>query len=187
MISKNNLYLLGSITLIGFPLIGLLIQFLFTEINFISLLKFNSNDWVYVPAGILFGISTAMIAERISEIKFISKSTLDFSEFFKNLNLSLFDISFLAFAAGFGEEILFRGAIQELLGVWLTSILFIAIHGYLNIKKIGMFIFGIYLILFSAFLGYLYENYSLWCAISAHFSYDFVLLYSLRKSFKTSI
>ncbi|MBK7566807.1 MAG: CPBP family intramembrane metalloprotease [Bacteroidetes bacterium] len=32
---------------------------------------------------------------------------------------------FLSFCAGVGEELLFRGAIQPWLGIWLTALLFI--------------------------------------------------------------
>jgi membrane protease YdiL (CAAX protease family) len=187
MIRKNNLYILGSITLIGFPLIGFLINWLIDSDPNFAILIFKESDFYAITAGLLFGISIALVAERLSETKLVARSSIDFSEFFRDLNLSIFDIAFLAFAAGLGEEILFRGSIQAYLGIWITSVLFIAIHGYLNIKKIGMFIFGLYLVLFSALLGYLYEEYGIWSSIAAHFSYDFVLLYSLRKSFKTAI
>lgn len=187
MISKNNLYLLGSITLIGFPLVGILLNFLFLDSFNLDFLLLTPKDNIYIVAGLIFGISIAMVAERLSEIKFISKSAIDISELFKGFNMSIFDAFFLAFAAGFGEEVLFRASIQGFLGIWVTSLIFIAIHGYLNIRKLGMFIFGIYLVFFSSFLGYLYETYGLWASVSAHFSYDFVLLLSLRKSTKNAI
>ncbi|MEZ4937474.1 MAG: CPBP family intramembrane glutamic endopeptidase [Crocinitomicaceae bacterium] len=184
MLKKNNLYILGLITLLGFPLIGFGINMIFEGRAKIELLNLSSDSWISIIAGILFGISFAMVAERMSEIPFISRSTYDLTQFFQGLNLNLFDIFFLAFSTGFGEEILFRGAIQGQLGIWLTSILFIAIHGYLNPKNIGMFLFGVFLVLFSAFMGYLFEQHGIWSSIMAHFSYDFILLYSLRKSTK---
>ncbi|MCB0477569.1 MAG: CPBP family intramembrane metalloprotease [Crocinitomicaceae bacterium] len=182
MLKKNNLYLLGIITLIGFPALGFGFNYLFEGALHLELLRLNSNSWIAIVAGLLFGISFAMVAERMSEIPFISKSTYDLTEFFKGLNLTFFDIFFLAFAAGFGEEILFRGAIQGQLGIWLTSVIFIAIHGYLNPRNIGMFVFGSYLVLFSAFMGYIFEQYGIWSSIMAHFCYDLILLYSLKKS-----
>lgn len=187
MIKKNNLYLLGLITLLGFPALGFLLNYFFESSPKIDLLILNSDSWISILAGILFGISIALVAERVSEIPFISKSTYDLTEVFRGLDLNVFDITFLAFSAGFGEEILFRGAIQGQLGIWLTSIIFIAIHGYLNPKNLGMFVFGLFLVLFSAFLGYLFEHHGIWSAIMAHFSYDLVLLNSLRISSKRLI
>lgn len=182
MLKKNNLYLLGTITLLGFPIVGFAIQFIIERQLEFDYLKIHSTDLPTILAGLLFGFSFALIAERISEIEFISKSTYDLSKFLKDLKLDYFDVFFLSFAAGFGEEILFRGILQPYLGIWITSIVFIAIHGYLNIKKPGMFVFGLFLVLFSNLLGYLNQEYSIWGAIAAHFSYDFFLLISLKKS-----
>ena len=42
------------------------------------------------------------------------------------------DALFISFCAGFGEEILFRTGMQHYLGILITSIFFVAIHGYLN-------------------------------------------------------
>lgn len=182
MIRKNNLYLLGTITLIGFPLIGFLINYLFGSPLSLDILRFSDHDAYFILAGLLFGVSVALVGERISEIPFISKSTFDLTEFLKNLRLNYFDIFFLSFAAGFGEEILFRASIQEFLGIWPTSIIFIAIHGYLDFRKPGIFIFGVYLTFFSAFLGYMYETYGLWSAVAIHFAYDFLLLLSLKRA-----
>ncbi len=187
MLKKNNLYILGIITLIGFPLVGFGINFLFEGGFKLEVLKVELNAWPSILAGGLFGLSVAMLAERISEIPFISKSTYDLTEFFRGLNLNSFDVIFLSFAAGFGEEILFRGAIQGQLGIWITSIIFIAIHGYLNIFNLGMFVFGIFLTLFSVLLGYLFEEYGIWSSITAHFIYDLVLLYSLKEGTKNAI
>lgn len=187
MLKKNNLYILGIITLIGFPLIGFGINLLFENDAKLELLVIKSDDWSSILAGALFGLSFAMLAERLSEIPFISKSTYDMTEFLRGLKLNLFDVLFLSFAAGFGEEILFRGAIQGQLGIWITSVIFIAIHGYLNILNPGMFVFGLFLTLFSALLGFLFELHGIWSSISAHFIYDFVLLYSLREGTKKLI
>lgn len=181
MLKKNNLYLLGLATLIGFPLLGFGINYLIESDSKLDILQFRKTDFYNIPVGLIIGISIAMIAERVSEIPFISKSAYDLTEFFRGLKLNFFDVFFLSFAAGFGEEIFFRGIIQDHLGIWVTSIIFIAIHGYLNIKNPGMFVFGLFLILFSNLLGLLHSIYGIWPAIAAHFSYDLILLASLKK------
>lgn len=99
------------------------------------------------------------IVKAISEIRFSN---------FDRFQLSLF--------AGAGEELLFRGAIQPLLGIWITSIIFVGLHGYFKFKSIGHLLFGLLMFGLSVFLGYLYEEAGLVAAMTAHAAYDFIIL-----------
>jgi hypothetical protein len=85
-----------------------------------------------------------------------------------------------------GEEILFRGGIQPYLGIWLTSILFVLLHGYLNPRNIPMTFFGIYMVIIVGGLGYLTVRNGLLTAIVAHIVIDWVLLSFLGSSFRKS-
>lgn len=76
-----------------------------------------------------------------------------------------------AFAA-FGEEFLFRGFFQPRIGIFLSSLLFGLVHiGYGTIVQlVGPFLLGL-------LFGYVYRRLgSLWAPISAHFTFDFVVL-----------
>ena len=86
----------------------------------------------------------------------------------------------MSFAAGVGEEILFRGAIQPFIGVWPTAIGFVAIHGYLNPMNLKMSIYGILMVVVSAGIGYLFKYEGLYAAITAHFLIDLVLFIKFR-------
>ncbi len=81
----------------------------------------------------------------------------------------------LAFAASgsaaFGEEILIRGAIQPVFGLWLTSAFFVMLHSqYLLTPIMGL------LFVVSLAFGWVRNRYSTTAAIIAHFVYNFIPL-----------
>ena len=50
------------------------------------------------------------------------------AENYGRLDLGGWNPLWIALAAGFGEELLFRGALQPVAGVWVTSFLFVLAH-----------------------------------------------------------
>lgn len=77
----------------------------------------------------------------------------------------------LALSAGIGEEILFRGALQPVFGIWFTSILFAIVHvqyGFLTPATLVLFVL-------SFILGRIRQRYSTSAAILVHAGYNFVL------------
>ena len=101
---------------------------------------------------------------------------------FRGLHLG--ELALLSMAAGWGEELLFRGLIQAqisqsvnvLIGVLAASLLFALLH----------FITPAYLVmafLISVYLGCLFWWFeSLWVPILGHATYDFLILVYLRKT-----
>ena len=71
--------------------------------------------------------------------------------------------------AAFPEEIFFRGALQPLLGLWLTALIFGALHAVSMTYFIYTFFAGIGLGLLVNWRG------DLWASTAAHFSYDAAL------------
>lgn len=86
----------------------------------------------------------------------------------------------ISLVAGITEEILFRAAIQPLIGIWWTSLLFVAIHGYIRFKTAGHIIFTCFTFALSMALGLLTIHSGLIAAISAHSIYDMILLRVLK-------
>jgi membrane protease YdiL (CAAX protease family) len=77
----------------------------------------------------------------------------------------------LAVGAGVGEEILFRGALQPVLGIWFTSFFFALIHvqyGILTPATLVLFILA-----FS--LGIIRRRHNTTLAIFVHFGYNLTL------------
>ncbi len=76
----------------------------------------------------------------------------------------------LALAAGIGEEILFRGAIQPIFGLWFTSFIFAVIHVQYGFTPVTVFI-----IFLAVILGIIRRRTNTTVAIFVHAGYNFVL------------
>lgn len=77
----------------------------------------------------------------------------------------------IALFAALGEEVAFRGALQPVLGLWPTAILFALTHIQYQLSPAALIIFVIGLA-----LGYVRLYFGTVAAIVAHFLYDFGLL-----------
>lgn len=83
---------------------------------------------------------------------------------------------FVSVCAGVGEELLFRGALQAWLGIPLTSVIFVALHGYLDPRDWRLSSYGIYLMAAMMGLGCMAAHTGLLGPIIAHTIIDTVLL-----------
>ena len=72
--------------------------------------------------------------------------------------------------------------LQPKLGIWLTAVVFVGIHGYLNPKNWRISIYGIYLTIVIALTGYLSKHFGLTTAIITHMIIDVILFYKLAKN-----
>ena len=173
--SKSKIYLLGLVTLILFP-IPAFIAFHFSKHlgwkAFLQIENFLSAPIVY---GLVLGIVYALVATLILKAPIFKTIPLRIDKLVKELKINYIDAFFLSLCAGIGEELLFRSGIQPFLGLWITSIFFVAIHGYLSIKNPKMSLYGLVVLPFILLISYGFEYYGLWFSISAHFSYDLVL------------
>jgi len=180
--NRRTFFLLGLLTLIGFSSLGGLVIEQFQDVRFFSLFQKATPWYQQIGIGLLYGTITALIGWYIVNMTFLSNTRTFFARLIQGLNLSVPDILFISFCAGAGEEILFRGAIQPYLGIWITAILFVAIHGYLNPKNWRISIYGVYMCIVIAGMGYLSDYLGITTAIAAHFAIDVVLLYALIKT-----
>ncbi|MCB8944794.1 MAG: CPBP family intramembrane metalloprotease [Ardenticatenaceae bacterium] len=76
----------------------------------------------------------------------------------------------LAIAAGIGEELLFRGALQPVLGMWFTAVLFAISHIQYGLTPATLAIFVIAIV-----LGLIRRRTNTTVAILVHFGYDFTI------------
>ena len=75
----------------------------------------------------------------------------------------------LAATAAIGEEILFRGALQPIFGIFWTSIFFAILHTQYTLTPAVLLIFGV-----SLAFGWVRQRYGTVAAIVAHFVYNFI-------------
>lgn len=177
-ISSEKLFILSVTSAAVYLLLSFLI---FRFIHDSSLVQVFVHGYS-IPGQLLYGLAAGGIAAGI--IGFIIKRPLvsrvlrDFQivDLLMNIRLTLFDRIQLSIFAGVGEELLFRGAIQPLLGIWITSLLFVGIHGYFKFKTTGHVLFGFMMFGLSVGLGYLFEWIGLIAAMVAHAVYDLIML-----------
>jgi membrane protease YdiL (CAAX protease family) len=91
------------------------------------------------------------------------------SELFGNID-TIWEWVLLAGATGIGEELLFRGAVQPVFGIGVTSFLFATAHIQYGITPITFVVFVIGII-----LGLIRRRYNTTTSIFVHAGYNFVL------------
>ncbi len=179
MRGKRSIHWLAALTLIGFSAIGYLIIVFLFENRFTIIFEHGWPIWQQIPVGLIYGFLAALIGWQVIKLPVLQTTRTAYSRLIRSLNLNAFSILFISFCAGVGEEVLFRGALQPMLGVWFTAVLFVALHGYLNPTNWRMSIYGAFMTLAIVGIGYMSKHWGIVSAMAAHFMVDVVLLYKL--------
>jgi membrane protease YdiL (CAAX protease family) len=172
---------IGLITLIGFPILAFILLLIFSDgwTSFVGIFQTQLGYLTEVILGTCYGVVTGIIAWVIIKSSWMRPILMKYGHMVQGLKLSPFQIVFLSVCAGAGEEVFFRGALQPFWGVWITAVFFVAIHGYLNFKDLKIFVYGLYMTIVIAGMGWLKMEYGLISAILAHIAVDVVLFYNL--------
>jgi membrane protease YdiL (CAAX protease family) len=87
-------------------------------------------------------------------------------------SINTLTLAFLvAFTAGVGEEIAFRGALQPVFGFWFTTVVFVLSHSQYTLTPATLIIFVV-----AMAFGILRHYFSTTVAILTHFLYNFAML-----------
>lgn len=172
---RNQIILFGWITLLLFPLPGFYLQYYFNDLSFVDFISLSDFKPVPIVYGLQFGVVYAFIAYLFMKAPFFDKIPVKVNKLVQNMKLSVVDGLFLSLCAGVGEELLFRQGIQSFTGVLITSILFVALHGYLNPFNLRFSVYGLIVIPFILLISYGLDAFGIWFCIAAHFAYDAVL------------
>jgi membrane protease YdiL (CAAX protease family) len=148
------------------------------------------------PAGpltqLLVGQVLALVAAGLSWVLFRMTSSMASSartiESYARLDLRGLNPLWISIAAAIGEEMLFRAALQPLLGVWIVSLLFLLTHvpAYQFRKLDGAAlaqaasVFG-----GSVLLGFVFDRVGLLAAMLVHMWVDIVGLLIVRHAIQT--
>jgi membrane protease YdiL (CAAX protease family) len=185
MLKKNVLLRLALATLIGMPLIAILVDRFSESVDLRMALSGNGLWGQQVLWGSLAGLCIAVVAHLMIASPLLREVNTSYARMLGRFQLSFSEVLLISLSAGVGEEILFRGAIQPFLGVAVTSVLFVAVHGYLNPKDWRLSVYGVFMTIGIAWLGYLAETQGLLSAIIGHTIIDVYLLIYLQRSAKT--
>ena len=182
MRGKQLILVLATFTLFGFSAIGFLINYYFNDITIREVFESEYSLLSQITTGICFGSLSAIVGWQMINSPLLAKVKSKYSNILSSLNLGLDDIIYISICAGVGEEILFRGAIQPLLGIWITAIVFVAIHGYLSPTNWRLTLYGIYMTFIIGIMGYMTAIMGITTAIFAHIFVDIFLFYFLTQN-----
>jgi len=178
---SKKLSILALLTLLGFPLIGFTLLYFFDDTPLTTMTRGTSPLHFQLLLGTVVGILIGFGAKWFISRPNMIDLSIKYGRLIQQFKISAFGIWFVSFCAGFGEELLFRGAVQPLLGIWITAILFVGIHGYLDPRNLKISLYGILMTAAIGALGYLTETLGIWTAASAHMMIDVVLFYYLNE------
>ena len=185
----TNIYkirLLGLVTLLVFPLPGFYLLDYFQNTSLTEFFDVQNIKLISIGYGLELGFDYAFIAYLFMKAPFFEQLPNRVDRIIDQLPLTYADGIFLSICAGIGEELLFRAGIQPLLGPWITSIVFVALHGYLNPWNWKFSMYGLIVLPFIFIISLGYIHLGLWFSISAHFAYDAVLFVIMIKEKKSS-
>jgi len=179
--------ILGLVTLFVFPVPGYFLAHFVYGLNWMDFFQFESFQIIPIGYGIELGITYGFLAYLFMKAPFFDKVPNKVDHIIEQMPLTYFDGLFLSLCAGIGEELLFRAGLQLWGGPWLTSIVFVALHGYLNPWNWRFSMYGLIVLPFIFLIAFGFIHFGLWFSIAAHFSYDAVLFIFLIQEKKTSL
>ena len=179
---KNNMIILGGITLTVFPLLAYLIFYFFPfQGSFFELFQTKSSIWIELYMGLVFGIFAGTTAWDLINTKLLQPALHKYKQLISNLKLTIPIIVFVSLCAGIGEELFFRGVVQHYFGIGITAVIFVAIHGYLSPFDWRISFYGLYMTLLIAIIGWMSNTFGLTSAMTAHAVIDIILFWKLSK------
>ena len=156
MSGNTRILLLGLLTITSFPLVGLLLFYIISGDTSLFFESFESKInliWeiiIGLTSGLIFGLS----AWKLITSKFLEPVLKKYGQVVESLKLKLPTIIFVSICAGVGEEIFFRGFLQDYLGIIITAILFVAIHGYISWNDWRISVYGLYMTVIIVIIGF---------------------------------
>lgn len=181
MSKRTQMVLAMVITLFGLGGLGLGLMYFFHYDALRATLTISLPELLKASViGILYGLVALVPLIMLLQTRFEQEVVAFFARLMRDYRVRTSDIWMLSFCAGIGEELLFRGALQPWMGIWLTAILFVFLHGYLNPRNRPLFVYGLILLVVSVGFGYLTALFQIYPAMLAHAVIDVGLLYFLR-------
>ncbi|EMY82470.1 abortive infection bacteriophage resistance protein, Abi superfamily [Psychroflexus gondwanensis ACAM 44] len=180
VVTKKAMLAMSIFTLFGFSGIAYFILSFSDEVDYFEMFNYDHLA-TSISIGLGFGAVAAIIGVLLLKLPVLRETSTFYAKLFKGVDLQWTDIVFYSLCAGVGEEILFRGALQPLMGLWWAAILFVVLHGYISTKDWKKSIYGVFLILISAGFGYLTRYFDIFSAMAAHFIFDVIMFIKLRK------
>ncbi len=141
-------------------------------------------SWAQLALGTAVGTAMGLFAHWMVHRPFMAPILERYSSMIGPWMSRRSDRLLVSVCAGVGEELFFRGALQFWLGIPVTAILFVAIHGYLDPRNWRITIYGVAMTAMIMLLGYMAEHQGLLAPMAAHTMIDVVLLEGLHRAWR---
>jgi membrane protease YdiL (CAAX protease family) len=140
---------------------------------------------IQLLAGLGVGVAATLASFVVYRLSPEGDSTRNTIDSYSRLDLSGLNPVWISLAAAFGEELLFRAALQPLLGIWAASLIFLLAHApAYRFRSLGRpeLIQAAGVFATSIFLGLIFQYIGLVAAMLIHASLDIVGLYTIRQA-----
>ncbi len=138
--------------------------------------------WLQLGWGTIIGTLFYALIARALETRWMEPVRSHYLRLFMGIEMRFSDMGAASALAAVMEELFFRGWLQYHLGVVLTSVIFVGVHGYYYQSAVPkIWALGALLTLFSLALGLAYEYGGYWTAVSAHFFYNFLIFWFMKR------
>jgi hypothetical protein len=172
---RKQMIFFGWATLLLFPIPGYLIVYFNEDTSLLEFIDIASYSILNLFYGLELGVVYGFISYLFIRAPFFEKLPNRIDHLVKKMELKVHHGIFLSLCAAIGEELLFRAGIQSLLGPFITAILFLGLHGYLNPFNLRFSVYGLIVLPFILLISYGLAPFGLLFCIGAHFSYDAIL------------
>lgn len=184
----RKIWLIGWGTLFLFGIGGIWIVEVWQEKSFSNVLVEGLSPLLQLAAGTIAGIMAASAALYLINRPFFSEHKSFYYRLISSkIPLNYGVITFLSICAGVGEEIFFRAGLQPIIGLWITSFIFVALHGYFSLKSSSLSWYGLLMLMIIAGFGYMYRYLGLISVMTAHSLFDFILFTAIYRENRRSI
>lgn len=178
--TRGKVIALSAVMAVIFSSIALLVTVFYIGKPISSLFTGNFSILQQILTGTVSGIVLAVISLIVAlKSDKLTNFRKTVNEVMENIQPGKVDMLLVALLAGWSEELLFRGIVQPLIGIWLTSLLFVIVHGVVDVRDKSKRTFGVFVFCGSMIMGLIYQYSGLAAAMAAHATYDFVILLGL--------
>ncbi len=176
-LTRKSLYALSLAMTVVFTFGGWLYITYLTDHTIFEALSHGFPLWKQLTVGAAIGVAMGgVFSVAVFMIPWFEALRDKAREIVNAIRPRWYDLVVLSLAAGWGEEILFRGALQPVVGIWIASLLFAAAHGMLNFHSKGQIAYTAFLFLAGFGLGLVYEWAGLVACMTLHAVYDMTAL-----------
>jgi membrane protease YdiL (CAAX protease family) len=138
-----------------------------------------------VAVGLALGAAIGLLVALVEpHIRLLEPMRRIIRDVFLQARPGRLDLLLVSLGAGWGEELLFRGALQPHIGIWPAALLFALGHFLLTKITWGLVAYMAVLVLAGAGLGYLANWAGLLAAMVCHAVYDFVVLLATHRALR---